>query len=353
MRKPPRQWIVVLLAFLVMSNGEAAKTQDGSKSPPERPRLEKDFGSARILAGCWDTQALAVVPGEHKSRYKRESNPPSRQVPAHRLEPLPVGWRGSIRRVRLYDPKRKAIALTFDLCERSSETAGFDAELINLLRQHKARATLYAGGKWMRSHPERTQQLMADPLFEIGNHAWTHGNLRVLKGLEMQQQVLWTQAQYELVREELHKRLASCGLSTEEARREMARVPLVPLSFRYPYGTCSQETLDFMAEAGLPSIQWDIVTADPVRGQSAEAIAQVILKGAKPGSIIVAHANGRGWHTAEALRQVLPELVRRGFEFVTVSELLRLGEPEVATSCYENRPGDNAFYDRKVGKGTE
>ena len=95
------------------------------------------------------------------------------------------------------------------------------------------------------------------------------------------------------------------------------------------------------------------MTADPVRSQSAEAIKRVMLKGIKPGSIIVAHANGRGWHTAEAMEQVLPMLMQQGYEFVTISELLSLGEPEVADSCYELRPGDNRFYDQKVGRGTD
>jgi peptidoglycan/xylan/chitin deacetylase (PgdA/CDA1 family) len=266
---------------------------------------------------------------------------------------LPQGWRGSIRRVKLKDPRRKAIALTFDLCERSSETAGYDARLIDLLRRLGVRATLYAGGKWMRSHPERTQQLMADPLFEIGNHAWTHGNLRVLKGREMQSQVLWTQAQYELLRDDLHQRLAQCGLNAKSIDREMARVPPLPSSFRYPYGTCSQEALDFMGDQGLPSVQWDVVTGDPARAQSAKAISRAILQGIKPGSIVVAHANGRGWHTAEAMEQVLPILLEQGYEFVTISELLGLGEPEVAASCYELKPGDNRFYDQKVGRGTD
>lgn len=318
-----------------------------------RIRGLKTFGSKTILDACWSPEALAGSPGELKSRYRRDTSPPSRTQPQQRPEPLPQSWRGSIRRVKLKDPRRKAIALTFDLCERSSETAGYDARLINLLRRLGVRATLYAGGKWMRSHPERTQQLMADPLFEIGNHAWTHGNMRVLKGREMQNQVLWTQAQYELLRDDLRQRLAQCGLHVKSIDREMARVPPLPSSFRYPYGTCSQEALDFMGDQGLPSVQWDVVTGDPSRKQSAKAIKKAMLQGIKPGSIIVAHANGRGWHTAEAMEEALPLLLEQGYEFVTISELLSLGEPEVASTCYELRPGDNRIYDQKVGRGTD
>jgi len=34
-----------------------------------------------------------------------------------------------------------------------------------------------------------------------------------------------------------------------------------------------------------------------------------------------------------------------GYEFVTVSELLEAGEPVVAQSCYDKKPGDTDSYD--------
>jgi peptidoglycan/xylan/chitin deacetylase (PgdA/CDA1 family) len=35
------------------------------------------------------------------------------------------------------------------------------------------------------------------------------------------------------------------------------------------------------------------------------------------------HINGRGWHTAEALPDIILALRKRGFRLVTVGELLR------------------------------
>ena len=45
-------------------------------------------------------------------------------------------------------------------------------------------------------------QLVAEPLFEVGNHAWTHGNFGSARSERMREQIAWTQAQYELVRED-------------------------------------------------------------------------------------------------------------------------------------------------------
>ena len=99
-------------------------------------------------------------------------------------------------------------------------------------------------------------------------------------------------------------------------------------------------------DAGLLAIQWDVVSGDPVKAITAEAIRQGVVPRVKPGSIVVMHANGRGWHTAEALPRVVADLRARGFEFATVGELLAKGEPIVADSCYELKPGDNARYDK-------
>ena len=87
------------------------------------------------------------------------------------------------------------------------------------------------------------------------------------------------------------------------------------------------------------------MTGDPDRHITPEAIARAVLAETKPGSIIVAHANGRGRARPRRCRCSCPQLRARGYEFVTVGELLAAGTPEIAPTCYERRPGDNARYD--------
>ncbi|MBU0656314.1 MAG: polysaccharide deacetylase family protein [Gammaproteobacteria bacterium] len=315
------------------------------------PLKTKSFGSQKILNACWSPDQLRGSPADKQlNKITPDHSPPDRLFSRHQLKPLQPDLQGSIRTVLMPDPGKKLAALTFDLCEQANEVTGYDAELVNYLRDHNIKATFYAGGKWMRSHPEKAKQLMADPQFEIGNHAWTHGNMRVLSGDELQNQVRWTQTQYELLWEELAQEAQQYGVSSAEINK----IPPLPLSFRYPYGTCGVEALDFMAEQGLPSIQWNIVTADPWGGQTADGIAKTILQGIKPGSIIIAHANGRGRKTSDSLPRFVPQLREKGYEFVTVTELLQQGvEVNATNECFEVRPGDNLHYDKKFGKGTE
>jgi peptidoglycan/xylan/chitin deacetylase (PgdA/CDA1 family) len=318
-------------------------------SSPAPLREGLTFGSQVILTGLWSTQDLEGHPGDQR---RVRTKIPGQAEPLHLIPPggtplLAPAWRNSIRSVTLA-PHHKVVALTFDLCERADEVTGYDAPLVNVLRAMQVRATFFAGGKWMQSHPEQTMQLMADPLFELGNHTWTHGNLRVLKGQRMEQQILSTQAQYALLWEELKHRAVQHGIDPQE----LAKIPDRPRLFRFPYGTCSPEALQTLATWGLPAIQWDVVSGDPASRQTADEIVRTVLHDTTPGSIVVFHANGRGHGTAGALPRLILALRARGFEFATVSELLRLGIPVTTDECYERSPGDNRRYDKLFGEGT-
>ncbi|MEN6442096.1 MAG: polysaccharide deacetylase family protein [Syntrophobacter sp.] len=258
--------------------------------------------------------------------------------------PLPAIEKGSIRAVRMAD-SRKLLALTFDLCEGPRETSGYASEIIDFLKANSVKATFFAGGKWMRSHPEQSMQLMAEPLFEIGNHSWSHANFRRITLDEAREQVLGTQEEYTRLRKILVERLQEKGIDAATAgiRRSMDL-------FRFPYGTCTGESLEMISELGLRAIQWDVVSGDPAKGRTAAGIVNTVMRMAKPGSIVIFHANGKGNGTLASLRELVPELRKRGFEFAGVSELLAAGTPISAPDCYELTPGDNLRYDRPVSR---
>jgi len=312
---------------------------------PEIPVLGLSFGSRAIVESCWTAQELAGRATDKLiRRTKTYLNPPLRLFPGNTIAALPAKLQNSIRDVTP-DKNEKIAALTFDLCERANEITGYDSEIVNYLRANKIKATFFAGGKWMLDHPEKTMQLMADPLFEIGNHAWTHDDLRLERGIKMQDQILWPQAEYELLREQLKSK--PCAQRAGEA--EMKKIPKIPCLFRFPYGVCNSEALDFLAQTGLPAIQWSIVTADPSEKRTPEQIANRVVRSIKPGAIIICHANGRGKGTAKALPIFVPKLKKRGYEFVTVSELLTYGPVFATRDCYELKPGDNYNYDKIYG----
>ena len=261
------------------------------------------------------------------------SNPPERLKPIHELAPLKSN-EGIIRRVKISDDT-KAAALTFDMCELDTVTTGCDMNVINFLRERKIPATLFMGGKWMRTHSRRVKQIMNEGIFEIANHNWSHGNCALLSDDGLRAQILWTQAEYELLREE-------AGIDTGDD---------VPLLFRLPYGRSSERALKIIAELGLRVIQWDVAAeaGDNTNLNRAKRNAKRVAKMTRPGSILLFHANLVPKGTLNLLREVVNELETEGYIFVTVSELLTMGEPETVRDGYFTTPKDNYVLDKKYG----
>lgn len=345
LRDSPAEAIIAPSAALPDAVSTPMTPPAGSSAGAAQPQpLAKRSGEApNLLQACWDQEQLRAT--ENDGRVKRpaaDASPLARAQPP--TIPLAAALSGSIRYVRPRNGE-KLVALTFDLCEGANEISGYDAALVNYLRDQHIKATFFAGGKWMHSHPDRTMQLMADPLFELGNHTWTHANLRQINGVKLDEQIAKTQVEYGALRQ----RLLGSKCAAVSADKAAANVPAKLALFRFPYGACNAQALAAVNRSGLAAIQWNIVTGDPAKGQTARAIARAVLDRIEPGSIVIAHANGRGWHTAEALPLMVSALRARGYRFVTVSELLAGGEAVAADSCYELKPGDNLKYDRRAG----
>jgi peptidoglycan-N-acetylglucosamine deacetylase len=283
---------------------------------------------------CWTPAALAGTEAELKHVHSRQSLDlgPLKQVTLPPATPIPPELRGSVRSVTL-PPGEKLIAFTFDLCEENGYVSGYDGRVVDLLRAQGIKATFFAGGKWMETHPERAQQLIADPLFEIGSHGLRHLDLSHAKEQTLGEEITLTEAAYTRARTALTARQCFANASQQPPQERLTL-------FRFPYGRRNDKALAATADAGLIAVQWDLVTGDPDPRVSAKTIANTILTRAHPGAIVVAHANGRGRNTAAALAIALPKLKEQGYSFVTVSELLKAGKPVIAARCYQNNPGD-------------
>ena len=293
-----------------------------------------------LQAQCFAPETLAAIAGEDKVvKGDRRFDGGAPTGSADSTPAIASPLRGVIRRVDLPNGE-KLVALTLDLCEQRGEVAGYVGAIFDTLRREGVAATVFAGGKWMRSHQARTEQLMTDPLFEIANHSDTHANLRKLEGAALTEQIQAPQRSYQAARERLGA--TQCAARAPDGMKSVA--PRLSL-FRFPFGACNKPSLDAVNDQGMLAIQWDVSTGDPDPNQSPDRIVSIVTQRVKPGSIIVAHANGRGWHTAAALPRLIAKLKSLGYSFVTVSELLARGTPVIAGICYDQRPGDTDRYD--------
>jgi peptidoglycan/xylan/chitin deacetylase (PgdA/CDA1 family) len=210
---------------------------------------------------------------------------------------------------------RPLVALTFDLDMNpgmaASARAGFrwiNTDATSYLESTKIHATLFMTGMWAEVYPAEAHRLAANPNFEIGNHSYSHPAFHtpcyrlasVSRSGEIRQVVLAQQA-------------------IEQA------TGVTPKYFRFPGGCYDPAALDVVHAAGLIPVQWDVNSIDAFNAYPRQ-IAATVLAGVKPGSIVVMHLmRANAPFSAAALRIIIPELQRRGYEFVTVSELLAAG----------------------------
>jgi peptidoglycan/xylan/chitin deacetylase (PgdA/CDA1 family) len=87
---------------------------------------------------------------------------------------------------------------------------------------------------------------------------------------------------------------------------------------------------------GYTVVTWDNMTGDWKANKSAEEIGQTVVQRAKPGGVIVLHdgRDSRPNYDRSQMLQALPFVIEtlkeRGFDFVTIPELLELErEPSV------------------------
>lgn len=195
-------------------------------------------------------------------------------------------------------PSCPGIALTFDLCP-VKQSPGYDRALVDYLIQHQIPATFFMSGKWIAKHDAEVEQLLGIEFFEVGTHGEVHAHLPVHNADEQQK--------------EIH---APVRLLSEHYAHEATL-------FRPPYGEYNDTTVDVVRLLGLRFIQWSIESGDPDPTLTADQILARIEKRAKPGSIVVLHANGKGKQTRAVIERLTADVLpRKSLKPMTVSDLL-------------------------------
>ena len=188
------------------------------------------------------------------------------------------------------------VALTFDACPGSASR--FDRGVIEVLQRTHTPATLFLSGRWMERFPEETRELAHDPLFELAVHGHRHRN--------------WLQASDDALSEEM---TAPVDILLRLTGRIAAWV-------RPPFGWVDERAARVAHQKGLLPVQFDLPSGDPDPGIPAKRLKEWVIQGAKNGSIVVFHMNGKGHHTAEVLSEVIQGIRARHLELVTVGTLL-------------------------------
>lgn len=204
---------------------------------------------------------------------------------------------------------QKVVALTFDDGSDGTNTL----KILDILKKANVRATFFLTGSGAAHHPSSIKQVALNG-HQLGNHSYTHPDFTTLTATQMKSELSRTEA--------LIKSLT--GQTT------------TPL-FRAPYGAVNAAVLNGVGAAGYPyTIQWNIDTVD-WKGISASQINTKVQTSIKPGSIVLMHTGAGASGTPIALPTMISQLKAKGYQFVTVSQLLAL---RANTKTYTVKSGD-------------
>ena len=178
------------------------------------------------------------------------------------------------------------VALTFD-----DGPVPQTADVVDLLAARGARATFYVVGEQAKRYASVLRHA-TEGGNEIGNHSWSHVDLR--------------RADPRTAAKELDR----TGDAIEEA------TGVRPATMRPPFGGA---VTSVAAQAGLPQVLWSVDTRD-WDGRSTASVVARVLSEAQPGGIVLMH-DVKGT-TRAALPEILDALMSKGYALVTVSELL-------------------------------
>lgn len=186
------------------------------------------------------------------------------------------------------DPTKPMVALTFD-----DGPAPSTSRILDALEANGARATFYMVGNRMNSYQDTVRRVAALGC-EIGSHTWGHNYIT---------------------------KLGNEGLQSNLNQFNTALTQIAGVraaTMRPPGGFVNDASKQALASYGVPAILWSIDTLD-WKTKNAQKTINTVLTEVKDGDIILMHDLYST--TADATVVLIPELISRGYQLVTVSEL--------------------------------
>lgn len=217
----------------------------------------------------------------------------------------PQEWGERVKGVKTrLNTDQKVVALTFDACS-GPKGSRYDAELINFLTSEAIPVTLFISGKWIDANPDIFQKLAENPLFEIENHGLNHQPCSTIG-----------RSAYGI------KGTKSVGEIFDEIELNAFKIQSLtnhkPKYYR-PGTVYSDEICVEIANVlGYEVVSFSVL-GDAGATYSKEQVKKALLNSA-PASIILMHMNHPQRETAEGAMEAIPELKKRGFKFVKLSE---------------------------------
>lgn len=186
--------------------------------------------------------------------------------------------------------KEKKIALTLD------DGWVEDQQLLDLLVEYKIKCTVFVPGKVVKKRPQWIKKL--DSMgFEVCSHTYSHH---------------WI------------SRMSDKQLINELRATQKAIYSVTGKNYPYfrpPAGKYTKGNLKTIAREGYYLILWDNDLKGYNQSDSVDSQINYFRKFKKNGNIILGHF-GKRLRTYQVLKVIIPEMIKEGYRFVTITELL-------------------------------
>jgi len=203
-----------------------------------------------------------------------------------------VYYNQTTRKLPIYSVKtdEKKIAISFDCAWGTEKTD----KLLKTLTDNNIKATFFMVEFWTTKYPDYVTKI-SDAGHEIGTHSSTHSQMSKLNETKIKAEL-------------------------ESSAKAISDITGKPVDlFRAPYGDYNDRLITTAESMGYYTIQWDVDSLD-WKDVTANDIALRVINRVKNGSIILCHNNAV--NTVDALPMIFSDLKNKGYEFVTIGELI-------------------------------
>lgn len=193
----------------------------------------------------------------------------------------------------------KPIALTFDDGPWDKSTS----QVLDILKKNNIKATFFVVGRQVEIYPQLIKQIVADG-HALGNHTWSH--------------------QYRMFNE------AAAANEIDKTAELVYKTTGVKTSlFRPPGGFLNNGLAAYAHQKKYAVVMWSADSLD-WRYRQPTTLINRVLKEASVGGIVLMHdGGGDRSKTVQALPEVIEQLRKRGYNFVTVPELMEIQDKQL------------------------
>ncbi|MGJ9460333.1 polysaccharide deacetylase family sporulation protein PdaB [Oceanobacillus sp. CF4.6] len=190
------------------------------------------------------------------------------------------------------------IALTFNISWGEEKAL----DILDQLKNEQVQATFFVSGEWAERHPEILEKI-TEGQHELGMLGYRYKS--------------YLDQEIDQVRKDLlYARDIFKKLGYEEVNL-----------LRTPNGHFNEEIIELAEGLEFEVIHWNLNPND-WQNPGTTKIVDTVMKDTTNGDIILLHASDAAKQTADALKTIIPGLKNKGFQFVSISELINQAHAE-------------------------